>query len=281
MNPSQPSDPGSSPERPCQIRENRQEAIDRYLLGEMSSAEADSFEGHLLYCPPCSEACRLQESIINVLSDSQVLGAEIPETNAFPPPGNLGKSALLWRVAAIFLLLLASGSAFWWLGLSSDNPWKKLGDLDPAQYRPQFWQGNGETAWENYNSGVNLLFDARRPRWWGGGYDYREEQVRQAIARFSAIELSQLPEDRRMDVLFYLSKAHLVLGEIDPALSALDLSGQVAVNRLKVDRALALCEGIEKELELEIPGKGDPPGQAQLQRARAIRANLEGLLKIP
>jgi hypothetical protein len=88
------------------------QAVERYLLGELSSQQRDEFEAHLFDCPECAEDLRAAAIFLDnsraVLRDEIPLAAPTAHTSADRPPSRW----LAWLTPATLVPAYGWASAF-------------------------------------------------------------------------------------------------------------------------------------------------------------------------
>jgi hypothetical protein len=89
--------------------------VERYLLGQLSPQEAETFEDHYLDCPECLERLelskRLRQGLLQVATEEAVRTAAVHRLGLLAALARLGRSRQLGLVlaAAVVVLLLPAG----------------------------------------------------------------------------------------------------------------------------------------------------------------------------
>ncbi len=226
----------------CGIEATRDETIDRYLMEKMTASEKDAFLDHVLFCSDCNQELQRREGIMQSLA-AEALSPETREkAKAVLHASEVSAwQTVLWRAAAVLLLVSAAIGAVWFTGHQNESAWADFARVDPSEANLQFMQSQDEPQWRSYNEAVALLINARESSWLTGAR-YDAEQVEQAMRLFDEIDSTSVPEDLRMDIAWYMIKANLMLEQPKDALQWLQRSVEIGVNRNKLERALEGCQ---------------------------------------
>src|SRR3989442_12900824 len=80
-------------------------ATERYLLGQLTGEDRDSFEEHYFMCPECAEDARA----LTVFAANARAVFRQPATGPAPHAGMLASGRVLWPSAALTVALLLGG----------------------------------------------------------------------------------------------------------------------------------------------------------------------------
>jgi len=239
-------------------RVQRDELIERYLVGDLNNAEQDAFEEHFFGCDRCLEEIETMRAAQAVLTESET------DRRAEQPPRRPRK---LWVFASgIAAAVAAVGVAVMLLLPETDMPAEllELARIEAPEYAPVRLRGATDEARQRFRSAMELYstgdcvsaipgleeaanLDPNAPdiSFYLGASYLLTDRTSEGIAELEhTVDLGDTPYLE--EALLLLAKAHLGIGDIPKARNELrrvleldgDFSGQVRylLERISVRR---------------------------------------------
>ena len=121
---------------------DREQIVDRYLLGTLSEDQVEQFEDHYFGCASCLDqleaARKMQRAVKHLAAEEAMVGPTVTPHRIPPRPSRrapMGRRARLALAAGLLLMVLGPATLLWWPGPGSpaieSNP--LLFELSPTR----------------------------------------------------------------------------------------------------------------------------------------------------